>query len=498
MEAKRSDEYRNKMRESSVKLWQDDEFKTTVIESNKASHNTAESRERHSSIAKDLWEDKDYAERIKSTWNDDKKNEMSQNKQEFFAHNIEDRFRRFIEQAIMVHGDKYDYSEVNYVNADTKVIIICPKHGEFEQEPGNHLQGQGCKLCGIEKSQHAHRLSTPDFVDRAISVHGDRYDYENSDYYGTKTKVKIMCPRHGEFEQIPNCHLSGNGCPKCAGTHLQNNINTFVQSLGFETQFNDRTAIYPYELDIYVPQKKFGIEVHGIFWHSYDHIETKEEKECHSFKADLCSDRNIRSVQIFEHEWIEKQDVVKSIIRAKLGKSDRIYARKCDIVNIDSSRYREFVGGNHLQGSRPASVRLGLEYDGELVSMLSISKHDKYQWEIMRFANKLGLSVLGGASKLFKHFVNNWNPTNVLTYADRRYSDGDLYKKLGFRLDSITNPNYYYVMRNVVYSRQQFQKHKLKDKLKIFDPDKSEAENMFNNGYRRLWDAGHYKFIWSK
>ena len=126
---------------------------------------------------------------------------------------------------------------------------------------------------------------------------------------------------------------------------------------------------------------------------------------------------------------------------------------------------------------------------------MSFNKHPKYQWEITRFANKLNMTVVGGASKLFKHFLREHNPDQILTYADRRYSNGNLYKKLGFKLDGITQPNYIYIKNKKIFSRQQFQKHKLKDKLEDFNPLLTEAENMFNNGYRRMWDAGNYRFL---
>jgi hypothetical protein len=129
---------------------------------------------------------------------------------------------------------------------------------------------------------------------------------------------------------------------------------------------------------------------------------------------------------------------------------------------------------------------------------MSFNKHPKYEWEITRFANRLETIVIGGASRLFKYFMNNYDPDQIMTYADRRYSDGNLYKKLGFELDGTTQPNYFYLMGDTIYSRQQFQKHKLEKKLAQYDSMLTESQNMFNNGYRRIWDAGHFRFIWVK
>ena len=119
----------------------------------------------------------------------------------------------FIKDSKKIHGDKYDYSLVEYIGARTKVKIICPQHGEFEQRPGAHFNGgRGCKQCGFNIRQ---RLTTEQFIERARKLHGDKYDYSLVQYVNNRTKVKIICPKHGEFEQVPSSHCNGNGCKKC-------------------------------------------------------------------------------------------------------------------------------------------------------------------------------------------------------------------------------------------------------------------------------------------
>jgi superfamily II DNA or RNA helicase len=122
----------------------------------------------------------------------------------------------FIAKARDIHGNKYDYSKVNYVNADTKVCIICPEHGAFLQTPSNHLLGKGCSKCGIENNANKKRLSTEDFIRRAIETHGNKYDYSKVEYVDSQTPVCIVCPEHGEFWQVPTIHWNGAQCPKCA------------------------------------------------------------------------------------------------------------------------------------------------------------------------------------------------------------------------------------------------------------------------------------------
>lgn len=121
----------------------------------------------------------------------------------------------FIQDAKEVHGDKYDYSKVDYKNNKTKVTIVCPEHGEFKQLSNDHLRPRGCPDCGVEKRSKSRRLGTSKFIERSKEIHGDKYDYSNVVYKNMHTKVLIVCPVHGEFKQRPNGHLNKRGCPDC-------------------------------------------------------------------------------------------------------------------------------------------------------------------------------------------------------------------------------------------------------------------------------------------
>ena len=135
----------------------------------------------------------------------------------------------FIEKAKKVHGDKYDYSKVNYINAKTKICIICPVHGEFWQTPNKHLNGEGCRKCGIQNQSNSKKYTKKDFIERARKVHGNKYDYSKVEYINNKTKVCIVCPEHGEFWQTPNAHLQGQGCYKCF-RHVYDNKSFICES----------------------------------------------------------------------------------------------------------------------------------------------------------------------------------------------------------------------------------------------------------------------------
>lgn len=174
---------------------------------------------------------------------------------------------QFIEDAKEVHGDRYDYSKVDYKNKRTKVIIICPEHGEFEQTPDSHLQGNGCRKCKYEKQ--AKRLSGKDtFVDRANKIHDFKYSYENINYKDSITKVAIICPVHGVFEQTPAIHLQGSGCPKCAMDLTKSKIS-FDTDIFIEKAKKVHGDKYDYSNVVYTNQTtkvEIVCPIHGSFW----------------------------------------------------------------------------------------------------------------------------------------------------------------------------------------------------------------------------------------
>jgi len=213
-----------------------------------------------------------------------------------------------------------------------------------------------------------------------------------------------------------------------------------------------------------------------------------------------CQNRGIKLLQFWESEWRDRQDVVKSMISNALGLSNKIYGRKCHISEIDPTTARNFFNENHLYGNNYSKINYGLIYNDELVSSMSFAKsrfNKNYEYELVRFANKLNTSVIGGASKLFKRFINEVKPESIISYADCRYSNGNLYEKLGFIYDDLTKPNYGYIINDIIESRQKYQKHKLNKLLENFDSNLTEVQNMNNHGYHQIFDAGNLRYIWN-
>ena len=299
-----------------------------------------------------------------------------------------------------------------------------------------------------------------------------------------------------EFIQTPSDHLQGCGCQKCAidtsTSAVQSQITEFVGSIyGGEMVVNDRTTIGPKELDIFLPDCNLAIEVHGVFWHSFPSSESKKQIYKHYDKSDAAEVKNITLLQLFDFEWFNYNALLRSMIGHKLGLSTRVGARKCVVSDMNSDDARRFFNKNHIQGHRAARLYRGLIFNDEIVAAVAISRHNKYKFELIRYANKIGTSVVGGLGKLLKPL----RLPNLLSYADRRFSSGGVYRALGFKHIGITKPGYWYIKNDIMHSRYLFQKHKLKNRIDVFDRSLSEANNMFANNYRRLWDAGHHKFV---
>lgn len=405
----------------------------------------------------------------------------------------------FVEKAKEIHEGKYDYSKVEYVNNSAKVCIICPKHGEFWQTPDSHLCGRGCPKCGIEKTHIL--MSNNEFIEKARKVHGDKYDYSNVEYNGPFNNVRIICPKHGEFLQKPAIHLTGCGCQKCGVTESkwENEVYDFVHSLCVDAVNNDRSVLNGKEIDVFVPSKSIGFECDGLRWHN----ELHKDKNYHLDKTKLCNEKGIRLIHIFEDEWDEKKDIVKSRIRNLLGMTEKtIYARNCTITEVPGSEALNFMNENHLQGRVPSKYYYGLYYNSELVSLISFgfkrknlgSTMKEGEFELLRFCNKKDTNVVGGASKLLKYFIKKENPREITSYCDLRWSDGSLYEKLGFTLDHVSQPNYFYVVGNRRKNRFNFRKDRLISEG--YDANMTEHEIMLSRKIYRIYDCGCKCYIW--
>ena len=251
------------------------------------------------------------------------------------------------------------------------------------------------------------------------------------------------------------------------------------------------------EIDIYLPELKIGFEFNGLYWHS----ELNKNKKYHLDKVNFFNTNGIQVTLIWEDDWEYKKDIVKSIILNKLGKSKRIFARKCIIRDVDNRDVRDFLVRNHIQGFVGSKVKLGLYYNNELISLMTFGNLRKSlgqksydgSYELLRFCNKLNTSVVGGASKLFSYFIKNYEVKEVISYSDNSRGVGNLYNKLGFKFLYNSVPNYYWCKNGIKYNRFNYRKDKLL--RNGGDVNKTEVQIMHDKGHYRIFDCGSGKWL---
>lgn len=279
-------------------------------------------------------------------------------------------------------------------------------------------------------------------------------------------------------------------------------INYIKTIYNKEIQTSVRGIIPNSELDIYLPDINLGIEYNGLYWHSE---RAGRYKDYHINKLKKCNEKNIRLIQIFSDEWINKKDIVKSKIRSIISpKSNKIYARKCIIKEISPQEKNSFLNQYHIQGEDRSQIKLGLFYEDELVAVMTFSsprvslgakKSNNNTYELSRYSSSY--YIVGGADKLLTYFIKHYNPSSIYSYSDNRWTDpsNNMYLKMGFTIQSTSLANYFYTKDFTQrLHRYNFNKYNLK-KMGADTDNKTEFKIMDELGYTRIWDCGTTKYI---
>lgn len=268
-------------------------------------------------------------------------------------------------------------------------------------------------------------------------------------------------------------------------------IFNFLQEQNVEFEKKNTSILYPKELDIYIPSKNLAIEVNGVYWHSE---KMGRDKHYHLNKTKMCQEKGIQLLHFWDFEINDNLEIVKSMISSKLGNNERIFARHCSLVEIENDISKKFFQETHLQGFANSSFSLGLMFQNELVCCASFSKprfNPSFDLELIRFSSKKGITVVGGLSKILSKIKSK----SLISYANRRWSNGGVYKSCGFSLSYVSEPAYFYTKDFLtIESRFKFQKHKL-TKMNTYSLDLSEDQIMKNEGYYKIWDCGNLVFI---
>lgn len=322
------------------------------------------------------------------------------------------------------------------------------------------------------------------------------------DFKNVIDTINIKCIKCNTiFKTVLDYVFHGYGlCPKCfpvKTSKAEAEIRDFIISLIGEdlVHTNCRNFLSSgKEIDILIPSKLLALEFDGLYYHQSDFV----GKDYHINKTNECEKLGFRLIHIFEDEWMFKKDIVKERLKNILGLSNgkRIHARKCTIKEINTNEKNSFLEKFHIQGSDISKIKLGAFYDNKLISVMTfsygnISKGSKKIEDVLelnRFCSNYNYHIPGIASKLLTYFKRNYKWKEIFSYADRRWSHGNLYYKLGFKLNHITKPNYWYTKGYIRIHRFNLRKKSTEPK------EVSESILRYNEGYRKVWDCGNLKF----
>jgi hypothetical protein len=402
------------------------------------------------------------------------------------------------------HKNKYTYPDFEYKTVYEYINIECPTHGIFKQKIKLHLRGHGCQQCAKDNLKH----TLPEFIEKASFIHNNKYDYSSTVYKHSQEKINIICPKHGLFSQIARDHLQGWGCWQCAiesreySSSYESEIIDFIKAKKPNINIIPRYTINKKELDIYIPELNLGIEFNGTYWHSH----LNKDKDYHKNKSDFFKENGIQVFHIWEYEWKDpiKNNVIKSMILNKIkANTNKIYARKCEIKEIQTGDFKNFCLYNHIQGYSPSIVKLGLYHNDILVAVMGLGKLRRNmgnknikedEWELIRYCSLTNNNIIGGASKLLSYFEKTYKPKVIISYSNNDYSNGNMYKILGFIDQKSVNIsyNYYDPKTSKIHNRYNFRKSEL---IKLgFDINLTENEITNKMGLYKIYNSGTSKY----
>ena len=386
-----------------------------------------------------------------------------------------------------------------YVSMKTNVSVKSLSCGHSYETNLGHLLyssvGSACKVCSGTNTVKSR------FFTRLLEA-----NLELMDEYTTSQLPLLVMNKlcNHTYTVIPNnlvCANSGVVCRVCdpisTTSSGEKELLSFIKSsYSGAIKTSDRTVLKGKEIDIYLPDIALGIEFNGQYWHQED----MRGQTYHKIKAELAEAAGIKLVQVNSDEWEFKPLIVKSRISSMLQKSFKVWARHCTVKKLNYFPGM-FLEGNHIQGAgAKSSHNYGLFLKEELVGVMTFSKprfNGSYDFELIRFCTLLDITVVGGAGKLLKAFYKEHGKVSVISYADRRWSTGGLYKALGFKKLHETAPNYkYYKTGYATLSRYQCQKHLLKNMFpEHFSDSLTEKEIMSKARYFPVYDAGNSVWV---
>ena len=345
------------------------------------------------------------------------------------------------------------------------------------------------KKTNLQQYGLEYAIGSPEIQEKIRQTNLEKHGYE----------CCLQSPEIQEKIRQTNIQRYGSPYPQHKYGKTQKEIQKWLNSFGFNFQ-SDYIVLNGKELDLYDENLKFAIEYCGLHWH-HENSPQPRDKNYHESKYKKCKDQDIQLITIFEDEWLNNKEIIKSVILSKLGIfNKRIYARKCIVKEISKKEFTDFCNQYHVQGGNSlAKVCLGLFYEDELIGVMDLGNHHrkktKDEMVLTRLCFKAGYQIIGGASKLFNACIN-WCKNNgikkIISWSDNRWSNGSIYKNLNFQLEEELNADYAYV--NIDNPKQRISKQsQMKNKTNC-PKDKTEKEWALENGLSRIWDCGKIRW----
>lgn len=386
-----------------------------------------------------------------------------------------------------------------------KATWECDKGHTWEAQVKNRTLGRGCPYCSNHK-----RFEGLNDLTTVYPHLASQWDKNKNTGFDIKTisltspeQVWWQCDKgHEWFCSVAHRTRKGLDCPVCYQSYgtsrMEQEVYEYLNEATGLLKVLSRTRVNNHEIDIYIPEKNIGIEFNGLYWHSED---KGKDSKYHYDKWLACKDANVQLIQIWEDDWKEKPDLVKSMLTHKLGLTfkDKIFARNTSVKKLTQEETNTFLNINHIQGAVGGGIRLGLiDKTGIVVSVMVLktesgSKGSKLN--LLRYATSK--TVSGGFTKLLTYVEKEYSPESIITFSDNTVSDGKLYKNNGFRNTKTINPDYMYIIKGK-------RVHKFSYRLKRFEHDPellfkeglTEKQLAELNSIPRVWDAG--KIRWEK
>lgn len=436
-------------------------------------------------------------------------------------------------------SEGYQWISGEYKDASSRLLFKCPRNHDYDTRWSNWIQGNRCSTClGFNSTismvrnslaSEGYKLLSNHFVDTSTIIdyecprgHNITNPYKAwtsgkrcrqccfedrkwsqeeiitlakekgyeilSLYTLSEDSLTFRCPVGHVYDSTWSSFKRGYNCQRCGVSKPERYLAELLEKHSIQYTMHDRTVLEGKELDFYIPSLNLAIEYCGLRWHS----ELFLPSTYHLKKLEWCKSKNVSLITIFEDEWLNRRPQLENFLISKFGVTKLVYARKTSVSKIDSYKAREFINKHHIQKPASHSHYYGLSFGNSLVMVLAIGVHHRSTSRdilVQRVCSAYGVTVVGGLSKLMNFALQNLGLTEIATFADRRYSEGNAYHKVGFKLEEILPPDYSYVKSVRRYSKQSL---RLKDHEKALN--KTEKELRQEQGYSRIYDCGKLRF----